>query len=678
MTKKTLVKGAQAATRATGGKWLLKRGPRQNVDRTQRRLKRKLDKPMNGMKKGGKRGQDEDEEKYAAGPQESSADPGFLKEVTSMDEYFEPFFDRSPSADVPPFMGEDGNMFSRDQPSIAPGTGRPPAGAPAVIMAPSADFAPSLMTPTDGMPSFGEPTVDPDIAKPEEEKPSPGEATKAPATLSPVYPPSFFGPTPPKTPTVHPPSFFAPRPTPRPTPSWPTAAPTRRTNQPETRKPHSLSKRPTSAPTVTLRPTNVPTESSMPTGTPSLAPSAAPTTSVPTQLPTMSASTRTPTGVPTSSPTTASSTAPPTSVETSELQDVCVADDNGDFGSSIAPQSEEVVYRFQVETTSTITADDLNDSILPLVERDISDVLVPPLFFEDGECVERPLSTTIIRRHGKPVMMVQGVADETKTDKSIAQKWALTWFTSNLAPLDAKKAKSLDSKKDKGGHPRTLLERSLQNASFPFNDTLLPNGTLPPETMLPMIGENEVVGLTAAPADQVIRGRLQNACPSPVTGLGPDGQPLTCWVVEGIVTLYGFGNLTWVGDVVQSTLNAAMTSGTFDNGTVSDDLLFVRYIAPGTVLSTTPDDATRSVEEEDSGTPTWAWILIGLGVAGFVAAVGLLAYQNNQGSEGSARGDDPEVDSLAGGDNFRDEPPEPAPVPAPAPASYDFPDETAV
>ena len=109
-----------------------------------------------------------------------------------------------------------------------------------------------------------------------------------------------------------------------------------------------------------------------------------------------------------------------------------------------------------------------------------------------------------------------------------------------------------------------------------------------------------------------------------MTGTGPDGQPLICWVIEGAVSIYGFGDLSWAEPVVQESLGESMGSGDFDNGAVDPDVIYVRHIPPGTTLNVTVDAITGDDTSSGSGTPVWAWVLIGLGVFGFLLSIAYL------------------------------------------------------
>jgi hypothetical protein len=142
---------------------------------------------------------------------------------------------------------------------------------------------------------------------------------------------------------------------------------------------------------------------------------------------------------------------------------------------------------------------------------------------------------------------------------------------------------------------------------------------------------------------------LADACPSPVGGTGPDGQPLICWVIQGGITLFGSGDLSWADEVVQKALNVAMNSGKFDNGAINSNVIYVRHIPPGTILNATIDQVRGGDDEDDGETPVWAWVLIALGVLGLLLALTYLILKRRQQRQEFER-QKAETELLAPGD----------------------------
>lgn len=358
------------------------------------------------------------------------------------------------------------------------------------------------------------------------------------------------------------PAYYKPLPTPRPTNAAPTPKPTRR--------PTNLTPYPTMEPTVSTKPSISPSISPQPSASPTR-PETEPPTSKPSTAPTLEP------------------TEPPTAADTFD-RSVCVSDDNGSYGTVVAPVTSEITFRYQVEATSTYTVDQLNNEALPQTEKGISDVLVPRLFFPDGECDDE----VVAEARSNVVASLTLEEAEDAIERESAQKWAL----------------GVEKKKQRGG--RTS------------------GWETPPGHRFLQEEEDRLFGLSAAPADIVIRGRLQNACPGAVGGTGPDGQPLICWVIEGAVTLFGSGDLSWASATIQAALDAAMNSGEFDNGAVNPNVIYVRHIAPDIVLEAPVDEARGPPEDDDEGTPVWAWVLIGLGVGGLLIVLTYLIVKRRQ------------------------------------------------
>ena len=146
-----------------------------------------------------------------------------------------------------------------------------------------------------------------------------------------------------------------------------------------------------------------------------------------------------------------------------------------------------------------------------------------------------------------------------------------------------------------------------------------------------------------------------------MTGDGPDGQPLVCYVIEGSISVFGFGDLSWVDPIVQDSLNEAMGAGEFDNGVVDENVIYTRFVPLDTVLNVTTDESNGGESKSSSGTPAWAWVLIALGIFGlFLSLVYLTLKRRKQQEEfermqqeaefftGEKSGEDNEEESDAG------------------------------
>lgn len=268
-----------------------------------------------------------------------------------------------------------------------------------------------------------------------------GSLTESP-TFSPNAPPRPGAPTraPKKT---YPPAYFAPLPTPRPTNARP-VAPVRPTRRP-TKK---MTPGPTLTPTMSPRPT--------------IMPSLKPFTESPTFKPSTEAD---PLPVPTDPPVP-DPTEPPTRSPTAVVPRDCVSDEEGNKGPQIAPNQEIVSYRFQVETYATMTEDELNDEALPEAEREISDVLIPPLFYPGGECDALVAEG---RSGGLLSLTLQDRVDQAASDKR----------------AEKPKGSRSDGWETQPGGRRWLLDRHMQE-------------------------EDGLIGLSSSPPDVVIRGRLQS------------------------------------------------------------------------------------------------------------------------------------------------------------------------
>ena len=193
-------------------------------------------------------------------------------------------------------------------------------------------------------------------------------------------------------------------------------------------------------------------------------------------------------------PTTAQQTAPPTT----EIDRSCEADGEGNFGFPTAPVQETIAYRYQVESqcSEEVTADVLNTVILKEIEKAISDVLVPNLFFEEGECASfLPSAQTKFHVPSPPTKndnaggSVKEETEETEEQRKNAQNWALSFFdpTATVSYDTTADGTAVD---DPDEHKRRLmiLGRILQSDFRP----------------------EDLVGLTAAPEDFVARGRLES------------------------------------------------------------------------------------------------------------------------------------------------------------------------
>ena len=131
-----------------------------------------------------------------------------------------------------------------------------------------------------------------------------------------------------------------------------------------------------------------------------------------------------------------------------------------------------------------MNVDELNNDALPSAEKQISDVLVPGLFFPSGEC------QTVAQSRFRHIfgLATHNAEDKVKDDKLLAQKWAMDLFEDKqkLKPRGSRTTGwDIPSGEETPSGHRWLLGRNMQE-------------------------ENELVGLTASPPDLVIRGRLQS------------------------------------------------------------------------------------------------------------------------------------------------------------------------
>ena len=118
-----------------------------------------------------------------------------------------------------------------------------------------------------------------------------------------------------------------------------------------------------------------------------------------------------------------------------------------------------------------------------------------------------------------------------------------------------------------------------------------------------------------------------------MTGNGPDGQPLVCYVIEGSISVFGFGDLGWVDPIVQDSLDEAMGAGEFDNGAIDESVIYTRFVPLGTILNVTTDEINGGETKSDGGTPAWAWVLIALGIFGLVLSLIYLTLKRRKQQE---------------------------------------------
>lgn len=118
-----------------------------------------------------------------------------------------------------------------------------------------------------------------------------------------------------------------------------------------------------------------------------------------------------------------------------------------------------------------------------------------------------------------------------------------------------------------------------------------------------------------------------------MTGDGPDGQPLVCYVIEGSISVFGFGDLSWVDPIVQDSLDEAMGAGEFDNGAIDESVIYTRFVPAGTILNVTTDESNGGETKSGGGTPAWAWVLIALGIFGFVLSLIYLTLKRRKQQE---------------------------------------------
>ena len=198
-----------------------------------------------------------------------------------------------------------------------------------------------------------------------------------------------------------------------------------------------------------------------------------------------------------------------------------MSDEDGNYGFPTAPIVEVIEYRYQTEVTSQTSVENMNDEILRRLEKAISDVLVPNLFFEQGACSpDAPGAVAQARtRAGPGSLVIKGTAhglSETaykrkeesnggivlkgtahglsEEEKKRAQRWALPMFsdpgsTSQNSPSGRGRVRG----ETPGLHRRNLLWKDDQR--FLQEDVFRPE---------------DLVGLSSAPRDQVIRGRFQS------------------------------------------------------------------------------------------------------------------------------------------------------------------------
>lgn len=116
------------------------------------------------------------------------------------------------------------------------------------------------------------------------------------------------------------------------------------------------------------------------------------------------------------------------------------------------------------------------------------------------------------------------------------------------------------------------------------------------------------------------------------------------------MSVYGFGDLSWVDPIVQASLAESMSSGEFDDGAIDPDVLYMRHLAPGTTLNVTVDEVRDEEEPSDGGTPWWAWLLIALGVFGLLVAGLYFMIQRRKQQEEFER-QKAETEFLSGGND---------------------------
>lgn len=182
---------------------------------------------------------------------------------------------------------------------------------------------------------------------------------------------------------------------------------------------------------------------------------------------------------------------------------------------------EVIDYRYQTEVTSQTSVEDMDNQILRRLEKAISDVLVPNLFFEEGECdLGGQGAVAQARTRGGPgSIMVKGTAHGlsetaykrkeetsggivlkgtayglTEEEKKRAQRWALPIFSNpESSSQSTYTEKARVRGRASGSHRRNMLTRE--------DVRLLQADEFRPE---------DLVGLSSAPRDQVIRGRFQS------------------------------------------------------------------------------------------------------------------------------------------------------------------------
>lgn len=273
----------------------------------------------------------------------------------------------------------------------------------------------------------------------------------------------------------------------------------------------------------------------------------------------------------------------------------CESDGQGNYGTTDAPIRRLVDYMYQVETTDVITKTFLNSEVLQDVEKEIGDILVKQFFSE--QCSGPTIQVVSFQPH------VDAAGITTKQQKPIVR----------------------EKQEDNNGRLRRILRRDLGTAQ-----------------------QNNLVGLSAAPPDQVLDGNkgrksilctqtkgclsdwshltilfyFAEACPFP----GTDGL---CYVVGGGLTAFGDdvgGNLTWIDESIHAEIQQAMDSGNLGQEIRKQhpDIIAIRFIPVGTSLpdqsTPNPIDAGNNISGKSS---SWSWSLIGFGI--FLLA-GVLLY----------------------------------------------------
>ena len=276
----------------------------------------------------------------------------------------------------------------------------------------------------------------------------------------------------------------------------------------------------------------------------------------------------------------------------------CDSDGRGDYGNTNAPNSHAVEYRYQVETTSVITATFLNIEVLQDVEKKISDLLVKRFFSE--VC--------------SPTIMV-----DLFTQRSSALKNGIN------SPYKDEEEES------EGGVHRSLQSGEESNNN---NEQLLGLSAAPVDQVLPGdqgrkflfetlsrcfldIQDGSAVPSSTHLATNVSTFFILSAGACPFPGTTDDSS---CYVVGGGLTTFlgaataNGGDLSWIDEGIFEEIQQAMDSGDIEREIQQEHrgVLSIRYIPPGTPL---PDNANGLDEGTISAkTPAWSWVLIGFGV----------------------------------------------------------------